>query len=240
MKSYCILFLLVLFEFNSFAQSKTIDLNYKVQYEFTNKNKLDTLEIRFNKEGTYLYTDNDYLAKDLARSIYSASRNSQYETQIDIILDVKDDFVFINFEGGKNRIYFQMDINDFLPKSNSPVSSIDSIINTKEISIICEKTAETTIFNGKEYPFYRIYPDAEADKPILVAFDTSKEFTINTLFNSLVSKVIASSNERIKPAKIQEGIIIEVKDHNNKTLIRALEIKDELKSISINYSFKAE
>ncbi|WP_456442605.1 hypothetical protein [Psychroserpens sp.] len=226
--------LIVLFTVNVSSQSTTIKLDYTVSYEIqSKKNVKDTLKISFDKEGKYFYSDTEILAKDLAKTIFKRKQHLINNSKIHLIFDVDKELAYISFNSGQNAMFFQMDITDFMPKGGMKHDSIAP----EKIQFISKRTDKKVSVLNSEYNLYKMYPSHEVEKPIYVAFDESYDFNINNILYLFASKFALAENNFLERTDINKGIIMQVKNHKDTTILKAVNITTQQKTIKFNHSF---
>jgi len=226
--------LILLFVINVTSQSTTVNLDYTVSYEIPSVKKgKDTLNISFDKEGKYLFTDTNILAKDLARKVFRTNLTLINNSKISLLFDIKKELAYINFTSGLNHLFLQIDINSFLP--NKPVRQ-DSI-ESKEVQLNSKQTNEKALVMNTEYNLYKIYTSGEVEQPVYVAFDESNSFNINNLLYLFFEKLALTESNLVKPKNIGKGIIMQIKNHKGDEILTAINVLKQQKKIEFNHSF---
>ncbi len=234
MTKFFIYILIVLFTINVSSQATTIKLDYTVSYEIQNrKNIKDTIKISFDKEGKYFYSDTEILAKDLAKTIFKKKQHLINNSKIHLVFDVDKELAYINFNSGQNSMFFRMDITDFIPKGDLKQDSI----TPDKIQFISKRTDKKVSVLNSEYNLYEMYPSHEVEKPIYVAFDESYDFNINNILYLFASKFALAENNLLEQTSINRGIIMQVKNHKDTTILKAVNIAKQQKTIKFNHSF---
>jgi len=226
--------LILLFVINVTSQSTIVNLDYTVSYEIPSVKKgKDTLSISFDKDGKFLFTDTNILAKDLARKVFRTNQALINNSKINLLFDVEKELAYINFNSGQNHMFLQMDINSFLPSKPVKQDSIES----KEVQLISKQTDEKVWVMNSEYKLYEIYTSGEVEQPVYVAFDESNSFNINNLLYLFFEKLALTESTLLKPKSISKGIIMQIKNHKGDVILTAVNILKQHKKIEFNHSF---
>jgi len=231
MKKLLILFLFI--SAVSFSQEKVIELDYFVDYVVPGKRQknTDTITIGFNKDGKYLWTNYNKLALNLAKSLVKDSSKDYTKAESNIIYDTEEGTLLMTFEFDNNLIFFNLNIDSFLPKTNN---------NDKDesLDLITEDIGETTEVLGREVDMHNIFPSDKPNDVLTIA--TDKEFNVNNtaIFKKLFE--IAFMKKGIKNDNLPEfpeGLIMKIIIEEN-TLIEAINVDNTKKTLTINHSFK--
>ena len=230
-KALTFLFILVL-SF-SYAQEKIITIDYTVDYHIPKKNKteVDTVSIGFDKSGRYLWTDSEFLAKDLGRSIFRGKEELLKDAQIGIIIDTEKLTITLFFKSGDNDIYMNVALDAIIPISKSTKTE-------NEFELLSEPTGETITVLDREIEVYSIYPSNKPNDTVYFALDKELEVNNSKLFNNFLSLFFASeANSQMKGLNFPNGLILNISD-DGKTILEAHKLETTTKTITINHSYK--
>jgi len=234
MKYTIILLTCIIFNWG-YSQNESFKVNYTVDYLIPKKNgQKDSLSISFNKDGKYLITESKSLAESITKQLMGSlmQNENNLNTSTHIILNTSTGEIYINVNMSNNRMFFKIDITQFMPKNNNSTNFGEGF------KLITEKTDSSLNIFDKEIPFYDIYPKNEKDDRINVAIDSDYEVNNNQVFKRFFELVLKSMNASSTfEVDLPQGLILSVKQ-DNKTLIEAYNIDDTEKTIDINYSFK--
>ena len=216
----------------SYAQEKKISVDYIVEYLIPNKRQatIDTVKIGLDKSGRYIWTDSEYLAKDLAKSMFSGKENMMKNSELAIILDTKNMSVMLFFNSGENEMYMNMSLYNFFPVSGSS--------DAESFELISENTNEKVSVADREGIVYNIYPSNETSEKIAVVFDESIDVNNNKLFNNFFKLVFAAEGGSVlNDLELPNGLILNI-SNKGETFVEAIKIQTERKTFTINHSFK--
>ncbi|MFP4846361.1 hypothetical protein [Winogradskyella sp. PE311] len=226
-------YLLILAIASSYAQEKKITIDYTVEYLIPKKNKTetDTVSIGFEKNGRYLWTNSEYLAKDLGRSIFRGKEQLLKDAEIGIILDTEKLTITLCFSSGENEIYMNVALNTIIPIPNSNNAS-------ESFELLSEPTGEMIKVVNREAEIYTVFPSNKPDDTIYFALD--KEFKVDNtkLFDNFLSLFFAAEeNAEMKASNFPNGLILNILD-DGKSVIKAHKIDTKKKTITLNHSYK--
>ncbi|WP_159025572.1 hypothetical protein [Aquimarina sp. Aq78] len=214
---------------SSFSQKIVID--YFVDYEIETKKKKDTITIGFSKNGDYLYTDSDALVKNFQRSVFKRRDADIKNSEMHIVFDIKQQFVYFLMSFDKNEFFMKMNVNDFIPSTRDK-SPFDGITQ-----FILEKTEDNIQIENTDYNIHQLYPDNEPEEKIKIVYSEDMKFNNSILMNSIYTMLSGSNvSEDIKIPKIN-GVILYLAS-KNKTLIKAVKTDSNPKTLDINFSYK--
>ena len=229
MKKIPILFLL--FTSFAFSQEKTVDIDYIVDYVVPKKRALpaDTISIGFNKDGRYVWTNYNKLALGLARSLIKNSSEDYTKAKSNIIYDTKDGSLLLTFEFKENLIFFNLNIETFLPPSPESDSGL---------GLITEDVGETIEIIDREANLHNIFPGDQPNDVLTVATDQEYKVNNSKVFKKLFEIAFGMSDlTDDSTPQIPEGLILKVIE-KERTLLEAIKVNTTKKTIKINYSFK--
>ena len=226
------LILFISFGVSGLSQSLDVSFNYSVTYQIPSlkRNTVDTLEVKMDKEGHYLYTESNSLGLDFATSVFSSPTLDLSSATSSILLDTKRMIIYFNFEIENNVMFFKMDLDKILPNvSDTP---------SEDMNLISEKLSNKLSIDNSNYDAYLIYPESEPENPLTVAIDSKRPVdnvsTIGEFFKMMLRK---SNSEGDFNLDIPDGLIVSIKN-GDEVLLEAIQIKDEVTKINIHHSFK--
>lgn len=228
MEKLFILFLLI--TSLSFSQEKTIEIDYFVDYVIPSKRQTttDTISIGFNKDGKYLWTNYNKLALDLAKSLIKNSSEDYSKAKSNIIYDTEEGSLLLTFEFNKNFIFFNLNLDSFLPFSESDES----------FNLITEDIGETMKVLDREVNIYNIFPDDKPEEILTIATDIDYKVNNSAIFKKFFEIAFRKSGmEDNNLPQFPDGLILKIIETEN-TLLEAIKISDKKKTIKINYSLK--
>ncbi|MCD2260601.1 hypothetical protein [Psychroserpens luteolus] len=217
----------------SYAQEKTITIDYTVKYLSPNKRKgtTDTITVGFEKNGKYIWTNSKALAKDLGKSMFRKKPELLENSDLAIIYDSKNAMLIMCFESGKNEFFMNVELSAIIP---GPIPNDDG----DEFELISEKTEETITIANREATLYDVYPSHKNSETISVALDERIKINNNLLFKKFFEIMFAADdNAKLLGFNIPDGLLMKV-GSDEKTLIEAYTVDSTKKEITINYSFK--
>ena len=219
------------FGVSALSQSLEVSFNYSVTYQIPSsmKNTIDTLKVKMDKNGHYLYTESNSLGHDFASSVFSNSGLDLSSATSSILLDAKRMIIYFNFELDKNVMFFKMDLDKLLPnKGNAPI---------QDMNLISEELTDKVIINNSSYAAYLLYPKSEPNNPLTVAIDTKRPVDNFSIINEFFKMMLQKSNsDGVFNLDIPDGLIISVKN-DDEVLLEAIEIEDVTTKINIQHSF---
>ena len=217
----------------SYAQEKIITIDYTVDYLIPKKNgiEIDTVSIGFNKTGRYLWTNSEYLAKDLGRSIFNGQEVLLKDAEIGIILDTENLTVTLFFSSGENQIYMNVALNAIIPIPDPSSSS-------KTFELVAEPTGENITVLDREIEVYSVFPSTDQNDTVYFAFDDTIDMDNNKLFGNFLSLFFASEeNTKMESLNFPNGLILNISD-DGQTVVEAHKINTKRKTITLNHSYK--
>ncbi|EDP69940.1 hypothetical protein FBALC1_10422 [Flavobacteriales bacterium ALC-1] len=217
----------------SYAQEKNITIDYTVDYIIPKKNttQADTVSIGFDKNGRYLWTDSEYLAKDLGRSIFRGKEELLKDAEIGIILDTEKLTITLFFSSGDNEIYMNVALDAIIPirNSNKPGETFE---------LLSETTGDTIKVLDHEVEVYSVFPSNKPDDTIYIGFDKELKVDNTKLFDNFLSLFFAAEeNSEMKALNFPNGLILNISDEGQ-TIIEAHKIDTNTKTITLNHSYK--
>ncbi|WP_299333900.1 hypothetical protein [uncultured Psychroserpens sp.] len=225
--------IVLLFVAFGYSQEQKITIDYTVDYIIPNNRKgtADTITIGYSKNGKHLWTNSEYLAKDLGKSMFKSNSKMMENADLDIIYDSENSILIMHFESGKNDMFINMDLETLMTKQIS-------FNEDDEFELISENTKESIDVAGHKTTIYDLYPSNKPSDIISVAFDESIEIQNNTLFKSLFELIFAAEGSaNLLGMNLPNGLIMKATNKGN-TMIEAYKIDTRKKTININYSFK--
>jgi len=216
------------------AQETTIKFDYTVTYEIENAGKAnDTILVSYNKEGTYIYTNAQIFTKNVFNE-FLYYKTDYSSASSNIILDTQSGelYFYLNFE--ESIFFFKTSINNFIPTDYNDISE------DEETFITSEKKKEKSMFFGKEYPIYSVFPTNEPEDAIDIVFDESIYINNNNLFNRLFNLMGDTMNkDKNMTIDIPNGIILAIYE-KNENIIKAIDLNTNPFTINISHTFKIE
>ena len=218
---------------HTFSQEKTIEIDYVADYVIpSNGNtKVDTISIGFSKNGKYLWTNYNDLALGLAKSMIKNSSEDFVNAKSNIIFNTEDGTLTLVFELNKNLIYFNLNLDSFIPTNRGNNDE-------KGLDLITEDTGETMTVLGKEIKAYTMFPSSNPNDTITMATDEDYDVNNNQIFKKIFEIAFQKSgfSDQTMP-NIPSGLIMKIIEKNN-TILEAIKVDNIKKTIKINYSFK--
>ena len=219
------------FGVSGLSQSLEVSFNYSVTYQIpsSKKNTVDTLEVKMDKKGRYLYTESNSLGLDFASSVFSNPELDLSSAISSILLDAKDMIIYFNFELDNNVMFFKMDLDKILPNvGRAP---------TQDMNLISEALADKVTIGNSNYDAYLIYPKSEPENPLTVAIDTKRPVDNFSIINEFFKMMMRKSNgDGVFNLDIPDGLIISIKNDDD-VLLEAIQIEDVTTKINIQHSF---
>jgi len=219
------------FGISGLSQSLEVSFNYSVTYQIPSsmKNTVDTLEIKMDRKGHYLYTESNSLGLNFATSVFSNPGLDLSSASCSLLLDTQRMIVYFNFELENNAMFFKMDLDKILPNVNDAPS--------EDMNLISEKLLDKVSIGSTNYEAYLIYPESEPENPLTVAIDSKRPVdnvsTIGEFFKLMLRK---SNSEGDFNLDIPDGLIVSIKN-DDEILLEAIQIKDVTTKINIQHSF---
>ncbi|BAO74482.1 hypothetical protein [Winogradskyella sp. PG-2] len=216
-----------------YSQEKNITIDYTVDYLVPKKNKteVDTITIGFDKDGRYLWTDSEYLAKDLGRSMFRGKEELLKDAEIGIILDTEKLKITLFFSSGDNEIYMNVALDAIVPIRNSNKPS-------ETFELQSETTGDTIKVLDRETEMYILFPSNKPDDSVYVGVDKELKVDNTKLFDNFLSFFFAAEeNSEMKALNFPNGLILNISD-DGKTIIEAHKINTNTKTITLNHSYK--
>lgn len=234
MTKFFTVLLIIAFYAIGVSQTTKIKLDYTVTYEIPNVKKgNDTITISFDKKGRYFLSQDAFLSKSLAQRFFKTKPKLIENAKMTILLDVSEKIIYLNLLSNKTHIFFQIDLDDFLPNK----SPLDTLNNDNEASLVFEKTKEKITLDNTNYNLHKLYPSNEANEPLFIGFNKSMKFDMKWMLNLAINEVSRKKNINMSnDLKTENGIIMFVKD-DKKVLLKAISISEKSKTIEFNNSF---
>ncbi|WP_111683715.1 hypothetical protein [Winogradskyella tangerina] len=215
------------------AQEKSIEIDYTVEYLIPKRlsSAVDTVKVGFDKDGKYLWTDSDFLAKDLARSVFEGNDTLLENAELNIVLDTENLTMMLFFNSGKNEMYMNVEISNFFPVQ--PLGE-----ESKEFELIAEPTGETKTILNKAIEVYEVFPSNDPNDSVNFGFDNTIEVNNAKLFERFFSLIFAAEDKlKLKSIDFPNGLILSISD-DGETILEANSIDTKTKTISLIHSFK--
>ncbi|MCA0153268.1 hypothetical protein [Winogradskyella vincentii] len=226
----CFIFILTV----SFSQEKEIDIHYVVDYTMPSKRNttVDTISIGYNKEGKYLWTNYNKLALSLAKSLIKDNKRDYEKATSHIIYHTEQGVLTLLFELGNNSIFFNLDLDSFLPSNEFSSDENESL------DLITEDTGETVKILDKDAKVYLMFPGNAPDDIVSMAVDEDYEVNNNEIFKRFFELAFQKTGLQDEFApEMPNGLIMKIFENDN-SMIEAIKVVDKKKTIKINYSFK--
>lgn len=217
----------------NYAQEKLITFDYTVEYVIPveRKSTSDTLVVCYDKEGKYIWTNSKGLAKELGRSVFRRNKKLLENSSVGILYSAESSELTMYFESGKNRLFFNFELEALLPQSKRYNDNED-----KEFELISENTNKTIEILDRHATLYEIYPSNQDSEIVEVAFDESIAINNNAFLRKIFESVFASRGGSILLGfNIPDGLVMQVSE-KGKTVLEAHHIDTTQKTININYS----
>jgi len=215
-----------------YAQKKSITIDYSVQYTIPSKYKkvADTVTIGFDKNGKYLWTDSEYLARDFGKSIFKGKESLLQNAEMSIVFDTENGAIMLFFTSGKNEMYMNIELSSIIPL---PENSEDN-----NFELISESSNETITVAGREAVVYDVFPSNKESDKISLAFDESINLNNNKLFKKFFELIFAAEgSSTMEDINLPNGLLLRISS-NNETMIEATQVDTKIKTLKFNYSFK--
>lgn len=229
MKNILIIFLFLLIG-KSYSQEKTIKIDYIVDYSVPSKrnNTVDTVSIGFNKDGKYLWTNHNKLVLNLAKSLLKNSSEDYTKAETNLILNTEEGILTLIFELNDNIIFFKLGLDSFLPKND----------NDDSLDLITQVSDETITVLEKDAAIYNIFPKNNPKDVLSIATDKTLNVNNNLIFKKFFEIAFQKSGFKDDTLpNMPSGLIMKLID-KNKTLIEAIKVDKNKRTIKINYNFK--
>ncbi|MCV6628407.1 MAG: hypothetical protein OIF50_00965 [Flavobacteriaceae bacterium] len=211
MKKYC--FLLCFFWVSILlAQSK----EYTLQYEAVLLVQKDTITLLFNKKGNVVFFKDNKLTKVIAKGLSTTFRNAKEEMGVQVLFDTNSNYLTLKMDVGKSNAILQMYIPELIPEEATHESPE---------AIICmpqEKEGDLT--------YYSLASSTEPDKPLILALDTKKPFSLNKIFDYVLQLLYKNKDLSVK---LPSGFPMEMIDHKGKKVMETISLKEIKKNISL-------
>lgn len=232
MKNKLFIILCLILSSTSIAQSEEFQIDYVVDYLVPNKNQvMDTVSVGFAKDGKYLWTNYEGLAKELAGGIGNNLTLQKNASNLIYNSETGKVNLVVKLEG--LEMYMGVDIASLLPGANS-----ENSIN-ENVQIDFKSNNINWTIDGKEYPTFDIYADIEPNESFSMGIDISRAVNNTYLFNNFLQLMLKAtlSNGTIS-TKLPNGIILGIKDQAGNEIISAIRVENSTKKISLTNSFK--
>lgn len=217
----------------SYSQEQQITIDYTVDYLIPNDRKgtSDTITIGYSKNGKHLWTNSEYLAKDLGKKMFKSNSKMLENADLNIIYDSENAMLIMHFQSGKNGMFMTMDLEVLMSKQVG-YSEED------EFELLSNATNESITVVGHEATIYDLYPSNKPTDIISVAFDESLEINNNMLFKTLFELIFSSQlNSNLLDINLPNGLILQA-SNKGITMMEAYNINTTKKTINLNYRFK--
>lgn len=232
MKNIVIIFLLI--TSLSFAQETVIDIDYVVDYAIPNNRNesIDTVSIGFNKSGKYLWTNDEVLTKEFGKSVFLGGANNLNDSDFNIIYDVEANQFIILFSFGKSVIYANLDVETIIPLNKE--DGFDDNFN-----LISELISDQEKLLSQSCSIYELYPESEPEDKLNILVANNLDCKNNVFFSKFVGLMLKMTSSKGEiTTELPDGLILKAFDKDGSTLMEAVKIDDNKKTININYSFK--
>ncbi|WP_411894350.1 hypothetical protein [Winogradskyella sp. A2] len=216
------------------GQEKEIDIHYVVDYSIPSERNttVDTISIGFNKDGKYLWTNYNKLALSLAKSLIKDKQKDYESATGHIIYDTEQGVITLLFELGNNSIFFNLDLDSFLPSSEFSTDDDESL------DLITEDTGETIRVLDKDAQVYLMFPSNSPNDIVSMAVNTDYQVNNAVIFKRFFEMAFQKTGFKDQFAPdMPNGLIMKIFE-NDKSMIEAIKVVDKKKTIKINYSFK--
>lgn len=225
--------ILLFFAFTfAFAQERTIEIDYTVDYLIPNRKKgtKDTISIGFNKDGKYLWTNYNNLAQDFARSVVKNPELAA-KANTNIVFDTEKGDLIMAFNIESNTMYFNMDLGMILPINANEA-------NEESFVLISNQLIDKETVNGKELEVYEIYPENKPNDKISMIADNDYPVNNSLIFGKLFEIIFrVISNDSEIPTNFPTGLITQLKV-DSEIMLEAIKINPTKKTIKLNYSLE--
>lgn len=212
-------------------QSQEFKLDYTVKYEIPSAaHGKDTIQVSFDREGNYLFTNNRLLAEQFAKSI-SKSFFLTDSPSLDVLIDAKKDQVLFFIESEANRFFMQMDL-DAIAGTNRNEDTTAYDTKSKKYNLKSSILNEKTEVAGDEFNTYVLKVNDSLDKPIYIAIDESRNYNVNRVLNMFMSRFA----KKFESVDIDNGIIMMVKDSKNKVILKAIAVEEKPMKVTFTNS----
>lgn len=216
-----------------FGQDEAITIDYSVDYVIPKRNNqsADTITVGFDKAGRYLWTDSEFLAKDLAKSVFKGNNRLLDAAKLNLLLDTENLSLQLFFNSGDNAMYMKLALSNFFPIPKEEKKE-------KNVDLISEPLNDSVSVIGREGQLYDVFPSNDIDDKITIALEENMKVNNNKLFKQFFRIALAAegSGTEINDLELPDGLILGIFD-DDQTLIEAISIKEKVKTITINHSF---
>ncbi|SHG39587.1 hypothetical protein [Winogradskyella jejuensis] len=218
----------------SFSQEKIIEIDYTVDYVVPNKKtqSMDTISIGYNKEGKFLWTNSDALAKKFTENNFMSKVNSNNGASVDLVYDALDNRFLLSMLIGNSEFFANMDIESVVP-----IDDKDGF--HENISLITTPISITESLFGKELSVYEFYPREEPNEGLRILFDESLPCKNNTYVSGIINLMLNMTQSTGKiDFDLPEGLFLKAYDFDDNLLIEAINLDTNKKTLFINYNFQ--
>lgn len=208
---------------------ETVRIDYSVDYLIPSARtqKTDTVTIGFDKTGKYIWTDSEYLAKDLGRSIFKGREDLSENSKLGIILNTETTTVQLFYSSGDNEMYMNMALSSLIPLPKG---------SEEEFELISKNTTKTINVAGHDAAVYEVYPSNDEAEKIKLGLDESFDINNNQLFKKLFQLFFAAEgSSSMNDINLPNGLILNI-SNQGEVLIEAYNINTKPKIFNINYS----
>lgn len=229
-----LLFIFLLATLVSFSQETVIDIDYTVDYAIPNERKktIDTISIGFDKDGKYLWTNDDLLTNEFGKSVFLGGANKIEGSQFNLIYSAENDKLIIFFKFAESIIYANLDIENILP-----VDEKDAI--NENINLITEDIKEEDSVVDFKTITYKLYPDFEPSEAITISVADNLNCKNNVFFSKFVGLMLRMTSSKGQiTVDLPDGLILKALDEKGSVLIEAINVDNTKKTLTINHSFK--
>ncbi len=228
MKPLLFSFFLILCWFSSPAQKVDFELDYEVEY-WAPKSK-DTIKIAIGKDGRYLYTDSEVVAK----SFGSITRRFQpakgkEDADLKLLFDMETTFMLMDIKIGQNTVIANVDLSQFMNRGG--------LVDSTETGYLkASPTALKVDNNGKKYKLFAVAPDSKPEDIIYMAFDEKYPVDYNQYFSRMISM---ATGERIN-IDLPKGVLVYVEDKKGDVMLELISVKKKKQKGSADLQLKLE
>ena len=212
------------------SQSLTVQLDYQAWYEVPSKGSMDTVMVRIDKSGRYLYTESDILNTQLGDILSSKPKTEGLQDKYDLLLDAKTLIMYLQYREGNNTMYMEMNIADFIPSGE-----VDAI--NRDLKIVSELREEPMDIKGRTSAVYNMYPENDPFQAIRIGMDEALPVHNNTLIGTFFEIMMrVSESEGSLEWDIPQGLITYL-SIEGMVLLKAIEVKEDKTEIIIEHQF---
>ncbi|RMB60607.1 hypothetical protein EAX61_07250 [Dokdonia sinensis] len=202
--------------------------DYVVDYEIPNREKqtTDTVKVAFHKEGKYLWSNSDFIAKSLGQGFLSNNPKVENSLTSNIVFELETGDLIVGLENDDTAMMMKLNAGQFLKQ--------DNLAKMDDIALKVISTGQTNVVMGSEYPIYEIYPSNNPGSSMLMTIDDSKDINSTAIFQYIVEMVAGKKLNKPLTKDLPKGLIIKVEQNGNQ-LLSAIRINEEKKTIHYDY-----